>query len=262
MFCIERDDPATPRLTFGRALKRHMLVEMVEDVFVIHAQAVKQRADRKLALAVDPDVDDVLCIEFEIEPRTAIGNDPRGKQIFARRVGFAAIMVEQYARRTVHLRYDNALCAVDEERAVVRHERHVAHVNVLLLDIQNRTRFGVGVDLEHDQAQRHLHLRRVGDPALTAFLDVVFGVFEFVMNEIEFRGSGKIADRENAAQRFFEARYITDRRVGAQELLVTFALHLDQVGHVDNFVDVTEDFADAFLTRQGCRSGTGCHNGS
>ena len=239
--------------------KGYGVIEMVEDFLVIHAETIEQGRHRQLALAVDTDVDDVLGVEFEVEPRATIRNDARGEQIFARRVRLAAVMVEQNARRTVHLRYDNALCTVDEEGAVMRHERHVAHVHVLLLDIQNRTRFGIGVNLEHDQAQRHLHLRGIGNPALAAFFDVIFGIFEFVMHEVEFRRSGKILDRKHAAQRLFEARYIADRRVRAQELLIAFALDFDQVGHVDDFVDVTEDFADTLLTRKGRRSGTGCH---
>ena len=172
---------------------------------------------------------------------------------------FAAVMVEQYARRTVHLRYDNALCTVDEEGAVMRHERHVAHVDVLLLDIENRTRFGVGINLKHDQAKGNLHLRRIGNSALTAFFNVKFGIFQFVMHEVEFRGAGKILNRKDAAQCLFKARYIANRRVGTQELFIALTLDLDEVGHVDNFVDVAKDFADTLLTRQCRRSGTGCH---
>src|SRR3546814_9670613 len=86
--------------------------------------------DRQLALAVDADVYDVLGVEFEVEPRTAIRNHARGEQELARRVGFAAVMVEEHTRRTVHLRHDDALGPVDEEGAVLRHQGHVAHVNV------------------------------------------------------------------------------------------------------------------------------------
>ena len=59
------------------------LVEGVEDVLAGQAQRVQQRGDRQLALAVDADVDDVLGVEFEVEPTAAVGNDPRGEQIFA-----------------------------------------------------------------------------------------------------------------------------------------------------------------------------------
>jgi hypothetical protein len=85
-------------------------------------------------------------------------------------------MVEQHARRTVHLRHDDALGAVDDERAVARHQGHVAHVDVLLLDIEHRTASVSLIHFKHDQAKRNLHRRRIGDAALTAFVDVELGV--------------------------------------------------------------------------------------
>src|SRR3546814_8521794 len=60
------------------------------------------------------------------------------------------------------------------------------------------------------------------------------------MDEIKLGGAGEIADREHAAQRLFEARDIAGCRVGAQELLIGFALNLDEVGHFHRFVDVAE----------------------
>ena len=177
---------------------------MVQDAFAIEAQRIKQRGDRQLTLAVDTDIDDVLGVEFEVQPRTAIGDDAGSKQQLARRVRLAAIMIEQHTGRTVHLADDHTLGAVDDKGAVLRHERHIAHVNVLLLDIENRAGFGFLIDFEHDQAQRHLHRGCVSDAALTAFGGVVFRVFEFVVNEIKLSRAGKVADREDAAQGLFE----------------------------------------------------------
>ena len=57
-------------------------------------------------------------------------------------------------------------------------KRHVAHIDVLLLDIENRAGFRFGIDLEHDQAKGDLHRRGIGDAPLTAFLNVIFGSFE------------------------------------------------------------------------------------
>ena len=254
LLCIERDLPSALA-----TLKRYAVIEMAQDFFVVQTQCVEQGRDRQFALTVDTDVDNILGIKFKVEPRTTVRDNARCKQIFAAAVRFATVMVEQDARRTVHLRYDNALCPVDEESAVMRHERHVAHIHVLFFNIEDRARFGVGVNLKHDQAQRHLHLRRIGNPALTAFFNVKFRIFQFVMHEVEFRCAGKILNRKNAAQRLFKTGNITNRRVRAQELFIALALNLNEVGHVDNFMDVTEDFADTLLTRQGRRSGTGCH---
>ena len=114
------------------------------------------------------------------------------KRILAAGVGLAAVMVEQHARRAVHLADDDALGAVDDEGAVHRHERHVAHVDVLLLDIDDRLGLGLGIDLEGGQAQRDAHRRGIGQAALAALVGVVLRLLELIMVEVEVRGAGEI----------------------------------------------------------------------
>ncbi len=63
VFRLERDDPATLA-----AHKRNAVIEVVQDFFAGQAQRVQQRRYRQLTLAIDTDVDDVLGVEFEIEP--------------------------------------------------------------------------------------------------------------------------------------------------------------------------------------------------
>jgi len=250
MFGVEGQFPATCIFGAGLAgntLPHHGAIEMMQDLLAVETQRIEQRGDRQLALAVDTDIDDVLGVEFEIEPGTAIGNHAGGEQELARGVGLAAVMIEQHTGRTVHLADDHTLGAVDDESAVLGHERHVAHVDILLLDIEDGAGFGFGVDLEHDQAQRHLHRRGIGDAALAAFGGVVFRVFQLVMDEIELGGAGEIADREDRPQGLFQPRDVTDGGIGAQELFVAFALDLDQVRHLHHFVDVAENLADTLL---------------
>ena len=206
---------------------------------------MEQSGHRQLALAVDADVDDVLGVELEVEPAAAIGDDARGEQELAAGVGLAAIVVEQHARRAVHLADDHALGAVDDEGAVHRHERHVAHVDVLLLDIDHRLGLGLGVDLEGGQAQRDAHRRGIGEAALAALVGVVLGMLELVMIEIEVRRAGEVDDREDRPERLLETRNVAGLGVRTQELFVALALNLDQVRHLGDFVDVAENLADA-----------------
>src|SRR3546814_12676700 len=86
-----------------------------------------------------------------------------------------------------------------------------------LLDIEHRTGFRIGIDLEHDQPQRDAHRRGIGDAALAAFVGVELGRLKLVMHEIKLGGAGEIADREDAAQRLFEARHLADRRVADRQ---------------------------------------------
>ena len=76
------------------------------------------------------------------------------------RMGLALVVIEEDARRAVHLAYDHALCTVHDERAEFGHERHVAHVNVLFFDVLDGLCLGFLIDLEHDEAQLHLQRRR------------------------------------------------------------------------------------------------------
>src|SRR3569623_348375 len=64
---------------------------------------------------------------------------------------------------------------------------------------------------------------------------------------VEVRRAREVHDREHRAKRLLEARDIASRGVGAQELLIAFALNLDEVRHFRDFVDVAEDLADSPL---------------
>ncbi len=65
------------------------------------------------------------------------------------------------------------------------------------------------------------------------------------MVEVEVRGAGEVDDREHRAKGLLEARDIAGLGVRAEELLVAFALNLDEVRHFGDFVDVAENLADS-----------------
>ena len=263
---------------FAGAGEHHLAVEEVQDFLGIHAadlagldglalrrarcaqllgvaafQRVQQRGHRQLPLAVDADVDQVLAVELEIQPRAAIRDDPRGEQVLAAAVRLALVVVEEHARAAVHLADDDALGAVDDERAVVRHQGHVAHVDGLLLDVADRAGAGILVHVPDDQAQDHLQRRCERHAALDAFLDVVFGLFQLVIDELQPAPAGEIVDREHRAEDFLQAGVgaAVVRRVHLQERLVAGALHVDQVGHRRHFGDAPEALADALAPGKG-----------
>ena len=67
-------------------------------------------------------------------------------------MALAAVVMEEHARRAVHLRNDDALGAVDDEGAVRRHEWDVAHIDVLLLDVADGAGARLLIDVEGDKA--------------------------------------------------------------------------------------------------------------
>ena len=145
------EEPGHPALVLDQ-LELDGVVVGIHDAFLIHAERVEERRDREFPPTVDPGKDDVLGVELDVEPGTAVGDDAGGEQELARGVGLALVVVEEHAGRAVHLGNDHPLGSVHDERAVRRHERHVAHVDVLFLDVLHRAGAGILVDIEHDQA--------------------------------------------------------------------------------------------------------------
>ena len=162
-------------------------------------------------------------------------------------MALALVVIEEHAGAAVHLRDDDALGAVDDEGAVRRHERHVAHVDVLLLDVLDGLGLRLRIDVEHDEAQRHLERGGVGHAALAALVEVVFRRFVFVLDELEMRGVGEILDRKHRLENRLQAlgRTAALRRVHEKELVVGGLLHFDQVRHLADFLDVPENLANA-----------------
>src|SRR5215831_20855216 len=72
---IERNAPA-----LFRALIDYLLVERVEDLLAIHAKREQQGRHRNLPAAVNTRIDDVLGVELDVEPGTAIRNNAGRKQ--------------------------------------------------------------------------------------------------------------------------------------------------------------------------------------
>ena len=225
----------------------YFLIEVIENIFGCHAggfirghcfarvgapgpelfrfliiQSHQERRHRQLAATVDAHEHQVLGVEFEVEPGTAVGNDACREQEFARRMGLALVVIEKYPRRTVHLGNDDPLRAIDDEGAVVGHQRHITHENVLFLDVADGAGLGFLVDVPNDETQGHLQRRRVGHSPLLAFLDVVFRQFELVFDEFQGAPLREVLDRKNRLENLLQAAVGADVgvRFPLQELLV------------------------------------------
>src|SRR5216684_4329004 len=92
-----------------------------------NSQRAQKDRSQKLSLA-DAHVEQVLLVIFKFYPRAAIRNDLRDKESAA---------LEKDAGRSVELGNDDALGAVDDECAVVGHQRNLAEKDFLFLDVAN-----------------------------------------------------------------------------------------------------------------------------
>ena len=97
------------------------------------ADGTQQLGRLELALAIDLDVQLAARAGLELEPRAAVRDDLGVEQVAAGRRILDRGVVD--ARRADQLADDDALGAVDDERALLGHEREVAHVHALALDL-------------------------------------------------------------------------------------------------------------------------------
>ena len=92
-------------------------------------------------------------------------------------------MIKEHARRTVQLRDDDALGAIDDEGAGVGHERQFAHVDFLLLDVLDGLVRRLAV-VDH-QAHGHAQWRTERHAARTALALVERGLAKTIADVLE-----------------------------------------------------------------------------
>ena len=167
-------------------------------------------------------------------------------------MGLALVVIEERAGGAVHLGNDDALRAVDDEGAVDRHQRHIAHVDVLLLDVANIALLDVFLDVEDDEPQGHLERRRVGHAALLALLHIILRRFELIAHEVKLGAVRKILDREDRFQdRLNTAIHpLFRRRIHLQKLCVGTLLHLDEIRHRRDRRNTAESASSALAARK------------
>ena len=182
---------------FGLQRERVEHEEVGEDLLRRHADGLEQDGDRHLAATVDTEVEDVLGVELEVQPRATVRNDAGREQQLARAVRFATVVLEEHARRTVQLRDDDTLGAVDHEGTGGGHERNLAHVDLLLLHFLHRGLAGLAV--HDDQTHAGTQRRTEGHAALLAFLHVEGRRSQVVADELQ---TGHVVVRRNRKDRF------------------------------------------------------------
>src|SRR6185503_2973526 len=221
------------------------VVEVVEQLLGRVPERAQEHRRVQLAAAVDAHVEDVLVVELEVEPRPAVRDHARRVEQLARRVRLALVVIEEHAGRAVELADDDALGAVDDERARVGHERDLAEVDLLLLDVADRLDAGLFVDVPHDEANDDLDRCGERHAASAALVDVVLRLLEVVRNELERAGLAEVLDREDALEDTLDADVLAlvDRDVDLEELVVATLLDVDQVRDVDDLLELREALA-------------------
>ena len=145
------------------------LVELAEDLLVGEDHALleeperaQERGGQHLAPPVHPHVEDVVGVELELHPGAAVGDDPRREQQLARGDRLALVVVEEHAGRALELGDHHPLGAVDDEGALLGHQRQLAEIDLLLPHLADGLGLGLLVVVDDLEAQRDLERDREG----------------------------------------------------------------------------------------------------
>ena len=169
--------------------------EVLADAVVGPAEGLQQDGDRLAALAVDADADRRALVDVELEPGAAARDDLDAVDVDVGRLVQVAVEVD--ARRTDELADDDALGAVDDERALAGHHREVTHEHRLRLDLAG----GVVGELGRDEQRR-----RVGHVLVLALLDGRLDVLEARVGEGQAHRAGEVLDRRELGEDLLETR--------------------------------------------------------
>jgi hypothetical protein len=225
---------AAPRLLAGhRALQLRQRgglprEEGSQDVHVAREpHGPQQRRGRELLLLVDVHRDHVVDVERELHPRAAERDDPGAEELGAVRMH---ALLEHHAGRTVQLRDDHPLRAVDDERAQGGQHRQVPEVHFLLDDVLGTAL--VAHVLPDDQSERRLQRSGVRHVALHALLHVVLGLAERVPYELQGEVSVDVRDREDLIEHPLQPHVLAlaRGRFGLQQGVERPQLHVEEIG--------------------------------
>ena len=232
-----------------RQVEHVLLEEHVQDLLLGVAERAQDDGHRQLAAPVDAREHAVLRVEFEIQPRTAIGNDARGEQQLARGMSLAAVVIEEHARAAMQLRDDDPLGAVDDEGAVLGHQRQFAEVHLLFAHVLDRLLGAAGLLVEHHQAHLDAQRCRVGQAAQLAFLDVEYRLAQAIAHVLERRIAGVAGNGEHAVESGVQADFVAlgFRDIGLQESPVRIQLDRQQIRRAENARTLAEVLANALL---------------
>src|SRR6267142_4902042 len=128
------------------------------------AQRAQEDRCQKLSLA-DAHIEQVLLVVLKLDPGAAIRNDLGN-------VNRAAF--EEDTWRAVQLGHDHALSSIDDESAVVGHQRNLTKEDFLFLDIANRFYVRIRIFVVDSQPDLYLEGHAIAHAALLTLLLIMF----------------------------------------------------------------------------------------
>src|SRR3990172_6652210 len=142
----------------------------------------------------------------------------------------------------MELAHDDPLGPVHDERARVGHERKVADIDLLLLDVLHPLCPRLLVLFKERKAGLDLERRVIVGPALQALPYGILGLPERISKVVHHLGLVEIMDGEHALERRLETYLLTLVGCGLslEKVLVGPFLNLDEIGNFQNGGDLGE----------------------
>ncbi len=106
---------------------------------------------------------------------------------------FALVVVEEHTWRAMQLRHDDSLGTIDNKGAMVRHQRHLAEIDLLLTDVFDGLRGAARFLVIYNKPYEHTNWCRVSQATHLTFFDVKYRSAEAVTHILECR-IARIAD--------------------------------------------------------------------
>ena len=203
-------------------------------VLLVVAEGAQQDEDAHAPLAGDAraggDVLAGLVLDVELHPLAAVRVDRALDELVLAQVAEAVPLAgfEDDAGAAHELRDDDALGAVDDERALLGHHREVAHEDRLLLDLTRVPVHEPGTD-EDRSGVGHVLLLALLHRELRRRAQVLVVRVEL---ELELQRLAEVLDRRDVAERL--------RQPLVQEPLEAVLLDRDQVGELERLLKVGE----------------------
>ena len=220
---VDLDDCLAARLHLIRvALDRRENMRIIAEKGAnLRIRLVAERTDeighRHFARPVDAHGHNVVRIRLELDPRAAVRNRRGIVELLARRVDLDAVVG---AGRANELADDDALRAVDDECARIRHEREIAHEHFLFLDLAR---------LAVHEAHIHAQWRGIGHIALLALVEIILRFAERKGLKGKDEISREILNRRDIAENLCEPHL--------KKPLIAPALDVEEMRHLHDFLN-------------------------
>lgn len=148
----------------------------------------------------------------------------------------------------MELAHDDPLCPIDDKRAIIRHQRDLTEVYLLLLDIPHLLLFRTPIGIKNDEPHDNLQRSGIGHPLLDALLYIIPDLTDLVAHELQRTLPGviltgaEVGYGKDALERSLKTIILPLIRIHIllEKLLIGFYLDVDQIGNVQDFLYSTE----------------------